>query len=114
MAGRSYVITPDQGIVGNAKFQKVSSSIPAKCTTSQGCPIQVTLKNAGDRGSGTVTVTLTDDGGAAVGTFTGPIPVTDAGGTVQVTGFANGDQLPAYLRSGGIVHITTVDVKNGG
>jgi zinc-ribbon domain len=108
--------TPEQAIVGNAKFQRVSASIPGRCTTSQGCPIQVTLKNNGEQGSGSVTVTLTDaqGGGNTVGTFTGAIPVTDAGGTVQVSGFANGDQLPAYLRGGGTVYITSVDIRNGG
>jgi hypothetical protein len=108
--------TPGQGITGNAKFQRVSSSIPGKCTTSQGCPVQVTLKNNGGQGSGSVTVTLSDaaSGGNSVATFTGPIPATDAGSTVQVTGYANGDQLPAYLRSGGIVYITGVDIQNGG
>ena len=34
--------------------------------------------------------------------------------TDRVTGFANGDQLPAYLRSGGTVYINSVDVKSGG
>jgi zinc-ribbon domain len=108
--------TSGQGIVGNAKFARVSSTIPGRCTAAQGCPIQVTLKNNGERGSGSVTVTLSDaaSGGNTLGTFTGPIPVTDAGATVQVTGFANGDQLPAYLRSGGTVYITSVDIRNGG
>jgi hypothetical protein len=105
--------TAAQG-TGNARFQKVSSDIPgSRCSTTQGCPITVTLKNTGDTGSGTVTVTLTDDAGNPVATFTGPIPSTDGGATVQVSGFATGDRLPTYLRSGGIVHITTVDVKNG-
>ncbi|HSR22422.1 MAG TPA: hypothetical protein VLW53_02645, partial [Candidatus Eisenbacteria bacterium] len=108
--------TPDQGIVGNARFVRVSSSIPGRCTTSQGCPVQVTVKNNGERGSGSVTVTLSDaaQNGNTVATFTGPIPVTDAGATAQVTGFANGDQLPSYLRSGGTVYITSVDIKSGG
>lgn len=74
------------------------------------------MKNNGDRGSGSVTVTLSDapQNGNALATFTGPIPVTDAGGTAQVSGFANGDQLPSYLRSGGTVYITSVDIKSGG
>jgi hypothetical protein len=101
--------TPD---TGNAKFQKLTASIPGRCTTAQGCPVQITLKNNGDRGSGTVTLTLTD-GTNPVATFTGPIPATDAGQTVTVNGFATGDQLAAYLRSNGIVYISTVDVKNG-
>jgi zinc-ribbon domain len=105
--------TAAQG-TGNARFQKVSSDIPgSRCSTTQGCPITVTLKNNGDTGSGTVTVTLTDDAGNPVATFTGPIPSTDGGATVQVSGFATGDRLPTYLKSGGIVHITTIDVKNG-
>jgi len=112
------VPTPTTGtvITGNAKFQRVNTSIPGRCTTSQGCPIQVTLKNNGGQGSGSVTVTLSDaaSGGNTLATFTGPIPVTDAGATVQVTGFAQGDQLPAYLRSGGTVYITGTDIQNGG
>jgi hypothetical protein len=76
--------------------------------------VTVTLKNNGQRGGGTVTVTLTDaeGGGNTIATFTGPIPTTDAGGTVQVSGWANGDQLPNYLKGGGIVYLTTVDIKN--
>jgi zinc-ribbon domain len=103
-----------QGITGTAKFARVTSSIPSRCSTSQGCPVEVVLKNNGGSGSGTVTVTLTDDGGNPIATFTGPVPVTDAGGTATVDGFATGDQLGNYLKGGGIVHITTVDVKSGG
>jgi hypothetical protein len=100
---------------GAARFQRVTVQIPGRCTTGQGCPIQVTLKNNGERGGGTVTVTLTDSegGGNTVATFTGPIPTTDAGATVDVSGFATGDQLPAYLRNNGTVYIASVDVKNG-
>jgi len=105
--------TPAQG-TGNAKFVRVSSDIPGgHCTTSQGCPVTVTLKNNGGAGSGSVTVTLTNDSGQSVATFTGPIPTTEAGATVTVTGYANSDQLPNYLKSGGIVHLTGVDVTNG-
>jgi hypothetical protein len=104
--------TPNQG-TGTGSFQKVSAQIPSGCTTKQGCPIQVVLKNAGGRGGGTVGVTLVDDSGKDIATFSGPIPVTDPGATVTVTGYANGDNLPAYLRAGGLVHITTVSVTNG-
>jgi hypothetical protein len=103
--------TPAAG-TGNARFQRTTASIPSKCTTSQGCPVQITLKNSGERGSGTVTLTLTD-GTNAIATFNGPIPTTDAGQTVTVTGYANGDGLPAYLRSGGTVYVSTIDIKNG-
>jgi hypothetical protein len=106
--------TAGQGITGSAKFARVSSSIPGRCSTSQGCPVEVVLKNNGGSGSGSVTVTLTDDGGKPIATFTGPIPVTDAGATATVDGFATGDQLGTYLKGGGIVNITTVDVKSGG
>jgi hypothetical protein len=108
----SATATPNQG-TGTATFQKVSAQIPSGCTTRQGCPIQVTLKNNGGRGGGTVGVTLVDDSGKDIATFSGPIPVTDPGATATVTGYANGDNLPAYLRAGGLVHITTVNVTNG-
>jgi zinc-ribbon domain len=98
---------------GSARFAMVNSSIPSGCSSRQGCPVQVNLKNNGGRGGGNVTVTLGDQGGNPIATYAGPIPVTDAGGTVQVTGYANGDQLPKYLISGGLVHITNVDIKNG-
>src|SRR5439155_23549155 len=97
---------------GNAKFQRTTATIPSKCTTSQGCPVQITLKNNGERGNGTVTLTLTD-GTNPIATFSGPIPTTDAGQTATVTGYANGDGLPSYLRSGGTVYISTIDIKNG-
>jgi hypothetical protein len=105
--------TIDQG-GGNAAFQRVSggASISGQCSTRQGCPVQVTLKNTGGRGGGTLTVGLTDDGGNPIATFTGPIPVTDPGATVQVNGYATGDQLGPYLRNGGIVHLTTIDAKS--
>jgi len=97
---------------GTANFVKAGATIPAGCTTRQGCPVAVTLKNTGGQGGGTVTVTLTDEGGNPIATFTGPIPVTDAGQTVQVTGYATGDQLGPYLRSGGTVYIKTIEVQN--
>lgn len=105
--------TPDQG-TGTANFQKVGADIPGQCSTRQGCPIRVTVKNTGGRGAGTVSVTLTDaqGGGNTVATFSGPIPVTDPGATVQVTGYANGDKLPDYLRAGGTVYISNVTIKN--
>ncbi len=105
----------DGGITGNARFQRVSGpSIPGKCTVAQGCPVQLTLKNNGDRGSGTVTVTLNDGNDSMIATFSGPIPTTDAGATVQVSGFATGDQLGDYLRKGGTVYIKSTDIRNGG
>jgi hypothetical protein len=99
---------------GTANFVKVGATIPSQCSTKQGCPVAVTLRNSGGSGGGTVSVTLTDDGGSSIATFTGPIPVTDAGQTVQVTGFATGDQLGPYLKSGGVVHVTNVSVTNNG
>lgn len=101
-------------ITGNAKFVRTGASIPGKCTVSQGCPIQVALKNNGEAGSGAVTVTLTDDGGNSIATANIPIPSTDAGQTATVNGFATGDGLGDYLRKGGIVHITGIDIQNGG
>jgi len=103
--------TPDQG-TGTANFQKVSADIPSQCSTRQGCPIRVTVKNTGGPGAGTVSVTLTDTGGNTVATYSGRIPVTVPGDTVQVNGYATGDRLPDYLRSGGTVFITTVTIKN--
>jgi hypothetical protein len=106
--------TAGQGITGNAKFQKTGASIPGTCSTAQGCPIQVSAKNTGDSGSGSVSVTLSDGGGNQIATFTGPVPVTDAGATVTVNGYATGDGLGAYLRSGGTVYITNVTFTGGG
>jgi hypothetical protein len=103
-----------QGITGTAKFQRVSSSIPGTCSTAQGCPVQIVAKNTGGSGSGTVNLTLTDDGGNQIATSTGPVPVTDAGASVTVNGYATGDGLGAYLRGGGIVHITSVTFTSGG
>ena len=105
--------TPDQG-TGTASFQKVGADIPGQCSTRQGCPIRVTVKNTGGRGAGTVSVTLTDQpsGGNTVATFSGPIPVTAPGETVMVTGYATGDRLPDYLRNGGTVYISNVSIKN--
>ena len=40
------------------------------------------------------------------------MPETDAGQTAQVSGYATGDQLGAYLRGGGIVFIKSVEVKS--
>jgi hypothetical protein len=101
---------PTTGAGGSATWQTVTRDIPSQCSTRQGCPVTATLKNTGGRGGGTVTITLTDDGGNPIATFTGPIPVTDPGQTVQVSGFANSDQLGPYLRGGGLVHIKSVDV----
>jgi hypothetical protein len=111
----SATATPNQG-TGTAIFQRVSGpSIPnGQCSTKLGCPIQVTLKNGGGRGGGTFSLTLTDQagGGNTIATFSAPIPTTDAGGTVAVTGYATGDKLPDYLKSGGTVYITNVTIKN--
>ena len=108
--------TPDQG-TGTATFKTVSGpNIPnGQCSTRLGCPIEVSLKNSGGRGGGTFSLTLTDQptGGNTVATFSAPIPVTDAGATVQVTGYATSDKLPDYLKSGGTVYINNVTVKNG-
>jgi hypothetical protein len=104
--------SPVQG-AGTAKFVQLNSTIPGgHCTSKQGCPVQVTLKNNGGNGSGTVTVTLNDDGGNPIAAFSGPIPATDGGATVTVDGYATGDHLSAYLVSGGFVHIARVDIKN--
>jgi len=105
--------TGSAGTGGSASWQTVTRDIPSQCSTRQGCPVTATLKNTGGRGGGTVTITLTDDGGSPIATFTGPIPVTDAGQTVQVSGFANGDQLAPYIRGGGIVHLKSVDATGG-
>jgi hypothetical protein len=106
--------TPVQG-AGSANFRVLNSSIPSRCSSRQGCPVQVTLKNNGGNGGGTVTVTLNDDGGngSPIATYSGPIPTTDAGQTVTVNGYATGDRLPQYLIGGGLVGISKVDVKNG-
>ena len=108
--------TPDQG-TGTASFKTVSGpNIPnGQCSTKLGCPIEVSLKNNGGRGGGTFSLTLTDQagGGNTVATFSAPIPVTDAGATVQVTGYATSDKLPDYLKSGGTVYINNVTIKNG-
>jgi hypothetical protein len=105
-------LAPTPLVGGTANFLKVGATIPAGCTTRQGCPVAVTLRNTGGQGGGTVTVTLTDEAHNPIATFTGPIPVTEAGQTVQVTGYATGDQLGAYLRSGGTVYVSTIDVQN--
>jgi hypothetical protein len=96
---------------GRAMFQKLSVSVPSQCSTKQGCPIQVTFRNGGERGGGSVSVTMSDDAGNPLASFSGPIPITDAGATVTVSGFANGDTLGAYLKAGGLPHISAVDVK---
>ena len=59
-------VTPNQG-TGTATFQRVSGpGIPhGQCSTKLGCPIQVTLKNSGERGGGTFSLTLTDQAGVA-------------------------------------------------
>ncbi len=106
--------TPAQGITGSARFVRVSSSITAKCSTAQGCPVEVVLKNNGGAGSGSVTVTLSDGSNKPLATFTGPIPTTEAGATATVNGYATGEQLGPYLVTGGTVYITSVDVKSGG
>jgi hypothetical protein len=96
---------------GAATWARVSSDIPGgHCTTAQGCPVTGTFKNNGGRGGGTATFSLIDSSGSAVGTYTAPLPVTDSGGTADVSGYANGDQLPDYLKSGGLVTLK-VDVK---
>ena len=107
----SSAATPDQG-TGTASFQKLGAVIPAGCTTKQGCPVRVTLKNTGGRGGGTVMVTLADDSGKDIATFTGPIPVTDPAATVEVDGYATGANLNTYLIAGGLVHITKVTVSS--
>lgn len=100
------------GVPSAARWVRVTSTIPGgKCTTSQGCPVQGTFRNGGQRGGGIVTFSLIDSSGAVVGTYMAPLPTTEAGGTAEVSGYANGDQLPAYLRSGGIVQLK-VDVQN--
>jgi hypothetical protein len=98
---------------GGSNWQRVTSDVSGRCSTTQGCPVTATLKNTGARGAGTVTITLTDGGGNPIATYSGPVPVTDSGQTVQVSGYANGDQLGAYLRGGGTVYLKSVEVKPG-
>jgi hypothetical protein len=96
---------------GAATWARVSSDIPGgHCTTAQGCPVTGTFKNNGGRGGGTATFSLLDSGGNVVGTYTAQLPATDGGATADVSGYANGDQLPDYLKSGGLVTLR-VDVK---
>ena len=97
---------------GAASWARVSSDIPGgRCSTSQGCPVTGTFRNTGGRGGGTATFSLLDSGGNVVGTYSAPLPVTDPGGTADVSGYANGGQLADYLRSGGLVTLS-VDVKS--
>jgi hypothetical protein len=98
--------------VGAAHFVRVASDIPGgHCTTRQGCPVTGTFKNTGGRGGGSVTFSLVDSGGNVVGTYTAQLPVTDPGASQDVSGYATGDQLPAYLKSGGTVQLQ-VSVTN--
>jgi hypothetical protein len=97
---------------GSAHFVRVTTDLPGgHCTTSQGCPVTGTFKNTGGRGGGTATFSLLDSSGNVVGIYSAPLPVTDPGGTVDVSGYASGDQLPAYLKSGGQVQLQ-VSVTN--
>jgi hypothetical protein len=97
---------------GAANFVRVASDIPGShCTTAQGCPVTGTFKNNGGRGGGTAIFSLLDSGGSVVGTYTATLPVTEAGQSVDVSGYANGPTLPDYLKNGGLVTLK-VDVQN--
>src|SRR5262249_62192868 len=80
--------TPELG-TGTATFKTVSGpNIPnGQCSTKQGCPIEVTLKNSGGRGGGTFSLTLTHQsgGGNTIATFSAPLPVTHPGATAPLT-----------------------------
>lgn len=97
---------------GAANFVRTASDIPGgHCTTAQGCPVTGTFKNNGGRGGGTATFSLLDSGGNVVGTYTATLPATEAGESVDVSGYANGPTLPDYLKGGGLVTLK-VDVQN--
>jgi len=86
--------SPTQGITGNARFSRLTSSITGRCNTANGCPVSATFKNNGGPGSGQVTFNLTDEGGSTTyGTCTTQIPQTEAGQTATASCNANGDAL---------------------
>ena len=102
--------TPGQGITGNAKFVRVSSTITGRCTTTTGCPASGTFKNTGEQGSGSVTFNITDQGGTTTyATCTTPIPATDAGQTATASCNASGDALSQLFHSnpGATIYLQT-------
>jgi zinc-ribbon domain len=106
--------TPTQGITGSAKFVRVNSDIPGRCTIANGCPVEGTFKNTGGQGSGSVTFNLTDQGGGTVyGTCTTQIPSTDAGQTATATCNANGDALGQLFHSNPNATVYLQTVING-